>query len=72
MAISTLAIDGSAIRIGRAFKNWSQRELAQAARLSSHRIWQLENNVGRASADEVGRILCAFSGEHQQRVRGQE
>jgi len=47
----------SAIRIGRAFRNFSQRELAQRAGLTPHRLWQIENNVGVVREDELGRIL---------------
>ena len=65
MAASPLAFDGNAIRIGRAFKNLSQRELAQAAGLTPHRLWQIENNVGRASANELGRILGALTGDER-------
>jgi transcriptional regulator with XRE-family HTH domain len=68
MAVAPLALDGSAVRITRAFRNWTQRELAQRAGLTLNRVWQIENNVCKPSGDELARIFGALSGEGREQA----
>ena len=59
MAIITLS--GEAIRIGRAIKGWSQRELGKRTGLTPWRVWALENSVCAQRPEEMAKILRALS-----------
>jgi len=58
-----LELSGKTIKIGRAMKGWSQRELGKKAGLKMWRIWALENDVYGPRPDEVEKILQALSSE---------
>jgi transcriptional regulator with XRE-family HTH domain len=59
--MSLLELDGKAIRIGRALRGLSQRELGQACGMTLWQIWQIENGVRRLRPEEVVKILGALS-----------
>lgn len=59
MTISILP--GHAIKLGRAMRNLTQRQLAEAAGMKQHRLWTIENDRDRPRPDELAKILNALS-----------
>jgi len=54
-------LNGRAIKIGRAFKGMSQRQLALATGLKIHRIFSIENDVKPPRPAELAKILRALT-----------
>lgn len=58
------AREGDLIAEARRAKGWSQRQLAEASRLSSvWRLSRLERNIQRARPEEAQRIIGALTSE---------
>ena len=58
-----IVMTGHAIKLGRAMRNMSQRQLAQATGLRIHRVWQLENDVTPPRPEELALILGALASD---------
>lgn len=54
---------GEAVRIARAVRGLTQRELANASGLPMWMIWQIEHGVRQAETDEWARIWSALTTE---------
>ena len=52
-----LQLNGEAIKLGRAMRGLTQRELARAARLTPRRLSALENDKSPAQPREQAKIL---------------
>ena len=54
-------LNGQAIKIARAMRGWSQRELGEKSGLKPWRIWSMENNVFPPRPNELASILKALT-----------
>jgi hypothetical protein len=54
---------GEAVRIARAVRGWTQRELGVASGLPMWMIWQVENDVREVKAEEWAKIWGALATE---------
>ena len=61
MAIAEL--NGETVRIARAVRGLSQRELGKACGITSHRIWSIENGVYQPKPEEWAKIWGALASE---------
>jgi transcriptional regulator with XRE-family HTH domain len=61
--MSITELNGTSIRVGRAVKGWSQRELAQACGFTIYKIWSFENRVRRPKPEEWAKIWGALTSE---------
>ena len=66
---SNPVMDMKSIRVVRAVRGWSQRELAQAAGLSTWRVWRIEKGVVEPSNEEMGRLWVALSSAYAERIQ---
>ena len=56
-------LSGETIRIARAVRGLSQRQLGQACGLALWQIWQIENGVRQPKPEEWAKIWGALSSE---------
>jgi transcriptional regulator with XRE-family HTH domain len=54
---------GDAVRIARAIRGWTQRELGEVSGLPMWMIWQIEHNLRQPKSEEWSRIWSALSTE---------
>lgn len=54
----------NAVRSLRTLRGWSQREFADLAGLSPHRLWRLENHRAIPTLDEIQKMWTALSSEN--------
>ena len=61
VAAENAVTDMKVLRRARVVRGWGQREFAEHAGLSPHRLWRLENFHGKPTLDEIQRLWTALT-----------